>query len=60
LKFIKVVEIACVQFFGFTEGDNFSSMKFMKNKLKKLLDLPFGSMHSFLCTKVLKHSKYHV
>jgi len=31
LKFIKVVEIACVQIFGFMEGEhNFSSMKFMK------------------------------
>jgi hypothetical protein len=58
LKFIKVVEIACVQFFGFMEGEHkFSSMKFMKNKLKNYLifhlDLCIHFMHkSFKTFKI--------
>jgi len=45
LEFMKVVEIACVQFFGFMEGEhNFSSMKFMENKLKN-----YSILHLNLC-----------
>ncbi len=52
LKFIKLTEIACVQVLGFMEVEQ-CFIGVHKKQIMKVLDLPFGFMHSILCTKVL-------